>query len=258
MCTSPGQPEEAATGAAQRALEEEEEARLASASLTAGDPTGWFDRLYAAGARGDVPVPWRRRQPHPLLVQWASARDLSGAGQRAVVVGCALGADAEYVAALGFDTTGFDISGTAIRLARQRFPGSAVRYVVADLLDYPQAWQRAYDLVIEIITVQALPDPPRRQAIANVSRLVGPGGTLLAIAAVHDDTTPPATLPPWPLRRAEIEAFGADGLSPDRMEITAIPRQADEHRWLAEFHRPRRVGQDGREDPGASPPASYS
>jgi hypothetical protein len=43
------------------------------------------------------------------------------------VAGCSLGADAEYVAALGFDTTGFDttgfdISGTAIRLARQRFP----------------------------------------------------------------------------------------------------------------------------------------
>jgi Methyltransferase domain len=209
--------------AAQRALEEEEEARLASASLAAGDPTGWFDRLYAAGACGQVPVPWSRRQPHPLLVQWASARDLAGAGQRAIVVGCALGADAEYVAALGFDTTGFDISGTAIRLARQRFPGSAVRYVVADLLDYPQAWLRAYDLVIEI---------------ANVSRLVGPGGTLFAIAAMHDDTKPPtASLPPWPLRRAEIEAFGADGLSPTRIEITATPGQSDQYRWLAEFRR---------------------
>lgn len=219
------------------ALEEQEEGRLASASLAAGDPTGWFDRLYAAGARGQVPVPWSRRHPHPLLVQWASAQDLSGAGQRAVVVGCALGADAEYAAALGFDTTGFDISGTAIWLARQRFPGSAVRYVVADLLDYPQAWLRAYDLVIEIITVQALPDPPRRQAITHISRLVAPGGTLLVIAAVHGDTTPPATLPPWPLRRDEIEAFGADGLSPARIEITATPGQPDEHRWLAEFRR---------------------
>jgi hypothetical protein len=141
-------------------LEEEEEARLASASLAAGDPTSWFDRLYAAGARGQVPVPWSRRQPHPLLVQWASARDLSGAGQRAVVVGCALGADAEYVAALGFDTTGFDISGTAIRLARQRFGGSAVGYVVADLLDYPQAWLRAYDLVIEISPSRLCPTRP--------------------------------------------------------------------------------------------------
>ena len=239
MCASPRQqPEHEATDAAQRVLEEEQEARLASASLAAGDPTGWFDRLYAAGARGQVPVPWRRRQPHPLLADWASAQELSGAAQRAVVVGCGLGADAEYIASLGFDTTGFDISGTAIRLARQRFPGSTVRYVVADLLNYPQAWLRAYDLIIEIITVQALPDPPRRQAIANVSRLVGPGGTLLAIAAVHDDGTPSTTLPPWPLRRAEIEAFGADGLSPTRIEITVTPGEPDDHRWLAEFRRP--------------------
>ena len=54
MCASPREPEHEAPEAAQRALEEEEEARLASASLAAGDPTGWFDRLYAAGARGQV------------------------------------------------------------------------------------------------------------------------------------------------------------------------------------------------------------
>ncbi len=53
--------------------------------------------------------------------------EATDAAQRAVVIGCGLGADAEYVASLGFDTTSFDISGTAIRLARQRFPGSAVR-----------------------------------------------------------------------------------------------------------------------------------
>jgi SAM-dependent methyltransferase len=241
MCASPRQqPEHEATDAARRVLEEEEEARLASASLAAGDPISWFDRLFAAGARGQVPVPWRRHQPHPLPANWASAQEFSGAAQRAVVVGCGLGADAEYVASLGFDTTGFDISGTAIRLARRRFPGSTVRYVVADLLNYPQAWQRAYELVIEIITVQALPDPPRRQAIANVSRLVGPGGTLLAIAAVHDDDTPSTMLPPWPLRRAEIEAFGADGLNPTRIEITVTPGEPDDHRWLAEFRRPAR------------------
>jgi hypothetical protein len=57
MCASLRQPEHEATDAAQRALGEDEEARLASASLAAGDPTGWFDHLYAAGARGQVPVP---------------------------------------------------------------------------------------------------------------------------------------------------------------------------------------------------------
>jgi hypothetical protein len=125
---------------------EEEEERLASESLAAGDPTGWFDRLYAAGATGHVQMPWSRVQPHP-------------------------------------------------------------------------------------------PDPPRRQAITNVSRLVGPGGTLLVIAAVHDDSAPPSPLPPWPLRREEIEAFAADGLDPVRVEIVTVPGRPTEHRWRAEFHR---------------------
>jgi hypothetical protein len=40
MCASRREPVHEAAEAAQRALEEEEEARLASASLAAGDPTG--------------------------------------------------------------------------------------------------------------------------------------------------------------------------------------------------------------------------
>jgi hypothetical protein len=78
-----------------REVWEELEDRLASRSLAAGDPTGWFDRLYAAGVAGEVPMPWDRTAPHPLLVQWAQAQGLAASGQRAVVVGCGLGADAE-------------------------------------------------------------------------------------------------------------------------------------------------------------------
>ena len=71
----------------ERALEDEE-ARLAAASLATGDPTGWFDHLYAAGAAGRVPLPWSRREPHPLLTQWAQRHDLAGEGKRAIVPGC--------------------------------------------------------------------------------------------------------------------------------------------------------------------------
>jgi SAM-dependent methyltransferase len=209
---------------------EREEERLASRSLAAGDPTGWFDQLYAAGATGRVQMPWSRAEPHPLLAGWAHERAVCGTGQRAVVVGCGLGADAEYVSGLGFDTVGFDVSGTAIQVARQRHPGSRVRYVRAGMLDPPEQWWRAFHLVVEIITVQALPNPPRRQAITNISRMVAPDGTLLVIAAVHDDHVPHSALPPWPLRRDEIEAFATDGLRPARIEILAAPGQPGEGR----------------------------
>ncbi len=219
-----------------RALEDEE-ARLATASLAMGDPTGWFDRLYAAGAAGTVPVPWSRREPHPLLTDWAQRHHLAGQGKRAIVPGCGLGADAEYLAELGYATTAFDISPTAIRLARQRHQGTSVEYLTADLLGLPPSWLQAFDLVTEIITVQALPRAVRQQATASVARLTAPGGNLLVIAAAHDGTGDPSSGPPWPLTRAEVDQFATGGLTLTALEITAIPGETTEYRWRAQFHR---------------------
>jgi SAM-dependent methyltransferase len=217
---------------------EEEAERLASRALAAGDATGWFEQLYAAGAGGRVPVPWSRRDPHPLFVDWAQRGAVRGEGRRAVVVGCGLGADAEYTARLGFDTTGFDISATAIRLAGQRFPHTMVHYQVADLLALPAAWRHAFGLVVEIITVQALPDPPRRQAIKNIAGLVAAEGTLLVLAAAHDPDLPESPVPPWPLRQNEIDAFATDGLITVQVELLPAPGRPGENGWRAEFHRP--------------------
>ena len=44
--------------------------RLSGEALRAGDATGWFERLYAEAADGQAIVPWDRRAPHPLLVEW--------------------------------------------------------------------------------------------------------------------------------------------------------------------------------------------
>jgi pimeloyl-ACP methyl ester carboxylesterase len=155
-----------------------QEDRLASRSLAGGDPIGWFEQLYAAGAAGEVDLgPWAREEPDPLLVEWTRARGLAGHGQRAIVAGCGLAADAEHIAGLGYATVAFDIAETAIRMARERRPDSRVDYVTADLLSLPREWLGAFDLVIEVITVQALPEPLRSRAIANIRRLVAPAGT---------------------------------------------------------------------------------
>lgn len=217
--------------------------RLYVRSQAAGDPTGWFDRAYRSGADAEIPMPWNRTEPSPLLTEWAKERQFAGAaaGRRAVVVGSGLGADTEYLGSLGYDTTGFDIAETAVRETRQRFPESPVRYLVADLLNLPDEWARAFDLVVEIITVQALPDPPRHQAIANVGRLVAPGGTLLVVANANDERQAlgkPIQTPPWPLTRAEIDAFGTDGLDQVRVERVSFGGSPEFFRWRAEFHRP--------------------
>jgi SAM-dependent methyltransferase len=197
------------------------------------DPTGWFERLYVQARDGEAVVPWDRGQPHPVLVRWAEQQALTGDGRPAMVVGCGMGQDAEYVARLGFETVGFDISETAVQTVRTRFPDSGVRYVVADLLDPPDEWLRAFDLVVETFTVQSMPESLHKPATANVGQLVAPGGTLIVIAVPRDEGAR-VEGPPWPLTRAEVEAF-ADG------DLEAVRIDLVEGRWRAEFRRRRRL-----------------
>jgi SAM-dependent methyltransferase len=205
----------------------------AAGDLSADADRDWFERLYAAADRGQGAVPWDKGAPHHLLASWAGEREVDGAGRRALVVGCGLGRDSEYLAGLGFAVVAFDFSATAIAAVRRRFPGSPVRYQVADLLDPPAGWRGGFDLVLESLTVQSLPRQLRPAAIARVRELVAPGGTLLVIAAVKGDRPDPPE-GPWPLTRAEVGSFAADGLELVRLQDFRDP---DGHRWRAEFRR---------------------
>jgi SAM-dependent methyltransferase len=210
--------------------------RFARESLAVDDPTGWFERLYMAAADGTAVVPWDRHIANPMLVEWARGRTVDPAGQRAVIVGCGLGEDAEYIAGLGYATTAFDVSATAVATARDRFPGSSVTYTQADLLSLPVGWRRGYDLVVESFTVQALPKAVHARAIANVAWLVAPGGTLVVVAAGRAPDQP-VDGPPWPLTRAEIGAYAVNGLEPVRIEQYPHPSWPGLLRFRAEFSR---------------------
>ena len=206
--------------------------RLAAAAYARGEPTVWFEALYEEAVQGRAIVPWDSADPNSFLVEWAAGRD--GTGRRAVVVGSGLGRDAEFLARLGYRTIGFDLSATAVRAARERHAGSVVTYEAANLLDLPDRYRRAFDLVVESYTVQSLPDPPRTDAIAAVRTLVAPGGTLLVIAMAREPDEE-VSGPPFPLTRAEIDAFAGHELTPVAIEH----RRYENARagWIAEFIR---------------------
>jgi SAM-dependent methyltransferase len=219
---------------------EQHAASLAHAAIAAGDATGWFEQVYADAAAGKTSVPWDRRRANELLVQWASGQYRDGPlrsadGSTALVIGCGLGEDAEYIAGLGYATTAFDIAPTAIAAARSRFPGSPVDYQVADLLAPPDRWSQAFDLVVESITVQALPDPPRAAALARLGEFVAPGGSLIVIARRREAGTADSG-PPWSLTRAEIDSIATGGVRLVSAE-TIEPGPVPSRRWLAEFRR---------------------
>jgi hypothetical protein len=210
--------------------------RLAAQSRTEADPTAWFEHLYAAAETGAAAVPWDRGGPHPMLASWAAATRPDGSGRRALVVGSGLGDDAELIGSLGFDTTAFDISPTAVAAAQRRYPDSPVSYAVRSLFDLPADWIEGFDFVFESQTVQSMPVAMRADATAAVRSAVAAGGTLLVIAAALDPDDP-GEGPPWPLTRDDIDAFADEGLRPLEIERLVGPAGPTTWVWRALFER---------------------
>jgi SAM-dependent methyltransferase len=189
---------------------------LVTDALARGEPTAWFDALYHEAGDDATRVPWADLAPNPALAAWtAGPAALSGA-KTAIVVGCGLGHDAEFVAGLEqgrLDVTAFDVSPAAISWCKRLHPATRVRYEVGDLFALPAAWRGRFDLVVEVYTLQALPLRIRSDAAAAVRSLLAPRGRLFIFARMRDDgpAAPPfdeaTSGPPWPLGRRELARY---------------------------------------------------
>ncbi len=155
---------------------------LAEEALRRGDAVGWFETLYREVGGDWARVPWADLVPNPHLVEWLGADGGDRSARRALVVGCGLGDDAEAVAARGYRVVAFDVSPTAIEGCRRRYPDTRVDYRDADLFDPPVDWAGGFDLVVEVNTLQVLPDDRRAEAMRQVGDFVRPGGRLLVVA----------------------------------------------------------------------------
>jgi SAM-dependent methyltransferase len=199
-----------------------------------------FEAIYTGAEAGAAKPPWDYGAPRPQLVEWAEAQNLAGGGREALVVGCGYGADAEFLALLGFRTTAFDFAPTAIAGARRKHPDTEVNYLVADVLDLPHDWQGRFDLVVESLTVQSMPPKQHTVAARNIAGLVAPRGTLLVLATTREEASE-ATGPPWPLTRSEVALFESGDLVLRRLEVIENGGW-----WRAELTR-------GARGPGTNP-----
>lgn len=171
---------------------------------------GGYAELFEAVYQNGV-IPWDSGKPAHALVQWAEAHKLDGTGKRALVVGCGLGDDAEYLAQRGFSVTAFDVSPTAIAGCKDRWQETSVSYVVADLFAPPSAWEGAFDFVLESRTIQALAWEYAPRACAAITQLTATSGQVLVLCLARDPHEDRRGIP-WALSRAELQDFIANGL----------------------------------------------
>lgn len=175
------------------------------------DPLGWFDSIYT-DAEGDYKrVFWADLEPGPYLLEWLE-KSSSLQGKKAIAVGCGVGDDAEALSFAGYEVTAFDISPEAIRLCKNRYPGSKVNYLVEDLFNYPKEWAESFDLVYECNTIQVLPGKYRVQARNAMISFMAKDAHLLVSCRSRLKGQQENDIP-LPLDKDEIDGFKNCGLS---------------------------------------------
>lgn len=193
---------------------EEVRARLRQFSEAAAqtkDPLSWFEELYSWADGDSEWIPWDKGEPNLLFATWPPLTTL--APLRALVVGCGLGEDAVLLAGLGWEVTAFDLSPSAVKWAAEKheevlkLASGSVDWRVADITNTPEEWVGAYDLVLEVHILQAIPEPERSMGARILPTLVCRGGHLLSIGRIRTPTSD-MNGPPWPLERQWVLNIG--------------------------------------------------
>ncbi len=175
-------------------------------------PNDWFETLYSETTESGDGVPWANMAPHPIFKHWIDKTPRLNNEKTALVVGCGMGDDAIELEAKGFKVTAFDVSHSAIELCKKRFPNSQVEFVQADLIEGIENWNKKFDFVLEIFTVQALPPKYEKTVIQNISDFVSDNGKLVVITEVQKGKRTFENGPPWLLNNDYMKSFESCGL----------------------------------------------
>jgi SAM-dependent methyltransferase len=225
-----------------KTLEEKKAARERIREIAAeyndrGDKLGWFDEVYRQAGGDTETIPWADLEPNRFFKAWAEGHDLRGDGRTALVVGCGLGDDAKFLDELGFDVTAFDISQNAIEWAKKLHKDTEIRFDVGDLFDPDSDWSGAFDLVLEIYTIQPLPMELRTRAIDAVASFVAPGGDLVVVCRGRENGEEVGQIP-YPLSREDLSGFERAGLK--EVEFNEVRDDVDDERRFVVHYRKAR------------------
>jgi SAM-dependent methyltransferase len=133
--------------------------------------------------------------------------------------------------------TGFDISPTAIEWAKKLHAGRDIQFEAADLFQPFRGWLGAFDLVVEVYTIQPLPIDIRPSVIDAVAAFVKKDGELVVVTRGREDDEVPDEVP-WPLSRRDLSRFEENGLEEVHFETMPGDEDVPTPRFVVVYRRP--------------------
>lgn len=210
---------------------------IASEYLEKGDLYGWFDAVYRETEDDSEQIPWVDFEPNRFLVEWNKTTNLQGNGRNTLVVGCGLGDEAKFLDELNFDVTAFDVSEKAIEIAKKIHADTDIEFLTADLFNPPSQWTKAFDLVLEVYTIQALPLNLREKTIKQIANFVAEKGKLIVVQRFRENGEDAGSLP-WALSPNDLSRFEKNGLTQTNFsEFYGDEEDEPIKRFVAEYKR---------------------
>lgn len=145
---------------------------------------GWDD-VYRTRPLGEIP--WHSGQPDRHLVRLVNEGRIPKG--RVLDMCSGDGTNSIYLASRGFDVYGVDISGTAVKIARQRCAERKVAcaYEVGDVLNL--SLRGPFDFIFDRGCFHHVPKGQKPAYVATLRRLLRPGGKLFLLC--FSDKNPP-------------------------------------------------------------------
>jgi SAM-dependent methyltransferase len=104
---------------------------------------------------------------------------LSAPGRRVLDVACGTGSQLRVLARAGFACTGLDLSSAMLGVARRKGPADiAYRHGDARRMPFPDG---GFDLAVIALSLHELPRPDQEAILAEIRRVLAPGGFLLVV-----------------------------------------------------------------------------
>ena len=137
-----------------------------------------WKNMYQAGQAGQYP--WELGKPRDFLVELVEKGMVQG--RKGLDTCCGLGTNSLFLAEKGFDVTGIDISGDAVKIANQRARKEAMsksaHFQVENFMNM-KFDAMSFDFVLDVGCFHHVAKEDRNFFIENVHRLLRPSGRYL-------------------------------------------------------------------------------
>jgi SAM-dependent methyltransferase len=132
-------------------------------------------------------IPWNRETPPDVLVELVESRKVKPC--RTIDFGCGVGNYAIYLASVGFEVTGIDISQTAIRIAKDNAKKKGVKcnFFVVDVLNDLNEFRGKFDFAYDWELLHHLFPEQRSIYVEKVFESLQPGGRYLSVCFSEKD-----------------------------------------------------------------------